>query len=115
MSQLEQLALFLLPSSALLFCACATVLGYSFIVIHCGILDKVKQSGAFFIGMGDHKIEGVWKTTESGYTCDLQFSKWTPGEPNNENNEDCAIIISWTGKWADRPCNMPFHFVCQLP
>ena len=69
-----------------------------------------------FIGMRDHTTEGVWKTDESGFRCDVQFTNWNSGQPNNAGGvEDCAAIRkSWNGMWLDIKCNKAHHFLCQV-
>ena len=64
--------------------------------------------------MRDHIIEGEWKSTESDHKCDVHFTNWRPGEPNNDGgDEDCVIINSSSGEWLDIPCSLEYHFVCQ--
>ena len=33
------------------------------------------------------------------------YNAWNSGEPNNNGNEDCAILDFHTRKWNDNPCD----------
>lgn len=37
---------------------------------------------------------------------------WNSGEPNNVNNEDCAVQLS-SGKWNDTSCTRSYRYACQ--
>lgn len=46
----------------------------------------------------------------------VSYTNWAPNEPNQHrgNEEDCAHLISSTGKWNDLPCNAKLTaFLCD--
>ncbi|KAI4876135.1 hypothetical protein NFI96_026851 [Prochilodus magdalenae] len=63
-----------------------------------------------WIGLTDTETEAVWKWVD-GSALTTQF--WWPGEPNNYNNEDCAVTsfryapAKSIPTWADIPCGFP--------
>ena len=43
------------------------------------------------------------------------FKNWQNGEPNNVNNEDCAIIVTGHDyRWNDVPCHNKYQSVCEI-
>ncbi len=69
--------------------------------------------GEWWIGLQDLVTEGSFEWTDS---TPLDFETWSPGEPNNAGEEDCAHLASWAGGlWNDIPCDVPAFYVCQLP
>ena len=38
---------------------------------------------------------------------------WNPGEPNNANNEDCAMQMGSNGRWSDVSCSLSAAYACQ--
>ena len=79
---------------------------------------SVSKELSYWIGLSDIKSEGnfIW---ESGRELSEDVSKfWNPNNPDNWNNEDCAIIYAW--HWVkghdginDRLCEDVRRFVCQ--
>lgn len=62
-----------------------------------------------WIGGTDSAQEGTWTWIDAE---PWAFTAWEPGEPNNGNNEDCAIM-KVGGKWDDHPCGNGYHYVCE--
>lgn len=78
------------------------------------LLDQERNmfgGGAWWFGYTDSAVEGVWRWDDgmgNGYV------NWSPGEPNNQNNEDCGLHNSFTnGKWNDSNCANSFKYVCE--
>ncbi|MCG3173946.1 MAG: hypothetical protein GMKNLPBB_02158 [Myxococcota bacterium] len=65
-----------------------------------------------WLGMSDWPTEGKWRYSQG---TEVTYFNWAPGEPNNQGDEDCAII-NWgqKGKWADVDCFSKFKWVCEL-
>uniref|UniRef100_A0A3B1J9W0 C-type lectin domain-containing protein n=1 Tax=Astyanax mexicanus TaxID=7994 RepID=A0A3B1J9W0_ASTMX len=68
-----------------------------------------------WIGLTDLRIEGVWKWV-NGSPLTIQF--WALGEPNDYENDDCAITgfkksTSDILVWADYPCFHPVVGICE--
>ena len=65
-------------------------------------------------------VDEAWAWQSSGQPPEQTF--WDPVEPNDDPNEgenyeeQCAVITSHSGEWADVPCDadMP-SFVCEFP
>lgn len=49
-----------------------------------------------WLGASDSEAEGVWKWVDGSL---LTFLAWTPGQPNNQDNED--YLHTWKGGWND--------------
>ena len=68
----------------------------------------------FWMGLHDKAVEGSWKYTDGTR---FDFSRWSPGEPNNSGNEDCAYFRKdtedYSQKWNDMACTRKFPFVCK--
>ncbi|XP_049328035.1 C-type lectin domain family 4 member M-like [Astyanax mexicanus] len=68
-----------------------------------------------WIGLTDEVKEGVWKWVD-GSALTTEF--WAQGEPNNYENDDCAITSFQKAKsdiltWADYPCYHPVVAICE--
>jgi len=76
-----------------------------------------------WIGVDDRDREGTFVYT--GTSQSLQYAKWHPGEPNDNNaGEDCGVFLSgvkkWikaadVGKWGDQVCSQKARYVCSEP
>jgi hypothetical protein len=76
-----------------------------------------------FIGLSDAVTEGTWLYTDGpeagqvAYTTGggtQIFSFWSPGEPNDNGNEDAALI-NWggDGSWNDINVNWSFGYIVE--
>uniref|UniRef100_A0A8B9JJG8 C-type lectin domain-containing protein n=1 Tax=Astyanax mexicanus TaxID=7994 RepID=A0A8B9JJG8_ASTMX len=68
-----------------------------------------------WIGLTDAVKEGDWKWVD-GSALTTEF--WWTGEPNNYQNDDCAIISYQKANsdiltWADYPCHHPVVGICE--
>ncbi|HWO22177.1 MAG TPA: C-type lectin domain-containing protein [Kofleriaceae bacterium] len=67
--------------------------------------------GNWWIGYSDMGIEGTWTWTNSGTS---MFANWWPNEPNDLNNEDCAVDrFNGADSWNDASCSLENPFVCE--
>ncbi|XP_058240758.1 CD209 antigen-like protein E isoform X2 [Hemibagrus wyckioides] len=77
----------------------------------------VKQLGNFeaWIGLSDREKEREWKWVD-GTPLTTAFRYWAEGEPNNADEEDCAVIYaSSTSVWNDRKCSVQLPWICEKP
>ncbi|XP_053086837.1 C-type lectin domain family 4 member C-like isoform X1 [Pangasianodon hypophthalmus] len=69
-----------------------------------------------WIGLTDRETEREFKWVDGK---PLTTAFWWDGEPNDYNNEDCAITGYSKAKsnistWADYPCNHPVVGICEM-
>ena len=74
-------------------------------------------------GASDAKHEGAWSWDagvqfwsgdESGRPVAGLFNAWIDGTPNDENNdEDCAVLLSASAGWGDRSCSAKYSYLCE--
>ncbi|KAI5628007.1 CD209 antigen-like protein D [Silurus asotus] len=65
-----------------------------------------------WLGLSDRDTEGEWKWVDG---TPLTTAFWREGEPNNLNNEDCAVIVgtaNWKS-WNDTPCSRNISWICE--
>ena len=73
------------------------------------LLNNVK-AGDFAIGLTDEVNEGKWQWVTGE---EYNYSNWSSGEPNNQGNEDYALMKS-NGKWNDGHLEREnWSFVCE--
>ncbi|XP_071355031.1 macrophage mannose receptor 1-like [Trachinotus anak] len=73
----------------------------------------LSQSG-FWIGLRDVEEEGIWKWLDGRR---LYEGYWNDGEPNNQNNEDCAATYPRSNHfmaWNDAPCSYNLKWICEM-
>ena len=64
------------------------------------------------MGLTDEIAEGIWKWSNT--SSQPKFTDWKPGEPNNDNNQDCARFEKdASGKWDDMWCNYNYLPLCE--
>ncbi|NXC50595.1 MBL protein, partial [Penelope pileata] len=72
--------------------------------------DLTGPSRQAYIGISDAQTEGRFVYQSGG---PLTYTNWKPGEPNNQGNEDCAVIEE-SGKWNDLDCsNSNILIICE--
>lgn len=73
-----------------------------------------------WIGANDIAVENEWRWADetqfwqgrsNGAVIDGLYVAWRGGEPNNDNNEDCAVLRA--NDWDDRPCGLGYRFICE--
>ena len=68
----------------------------------------------FWIGVNDMNQENKFISESSGQ--EVNFTSWSPGQPDNSNDEDCVEIWYHDNyRWNDAQCDIKFPFVCQKP
>ncbi|XP_030574618.1 C-type lectin domain family 4 member M-like [Archocentrus centrarchus] len=75
-------------------------------------LRPMSHSG-FWMGLRDADVEGVWRWLDGTR---LAEGYWNTGEPNNQNNEDCAAMYPKDNPffaWNDAPCNWNLKWICE--
>jgi len=86
---------------------------------------KVSNIETAWLGAQDLEEEGVWKWVvgsaedklESPFWSNVdgtkleKFANWRSGEPNNSNEEDCAVMMSSDGGWNDAHCDAQTYAV----
>ena len=65
-----------------------------------------------WIGQNDRDEEGTWVHTDG---TKQTWTNWIAGEPNGQNNENCAEINydAGPGEWNDGNCDTPRGYVCK--
>lgn len=71
----------------------------------------VKTDKRIWLGMDDMKKEGTFQYSDGGQ---ITYTKWHPGEPNNDQGlEDCVFMLS-DGKWNDSLCSDTGLVICEF-
>jgi RecA/RadA recombinase len=74
-----------------------------------GATDVAREGQWFWDGGAQ-----FWNGNENGKPVGGLFNAWTSGTPNDENNdEDCAVLMSATATWGDRPCSAKYAYLCE--
>ncbi|XP_075900498.1 lithostathine-like [Nelusetta ayraudi] len=77
------------------------------------VKDLIKNSDPeqeyTWIGLHDVIKEGAWMWTDGSA---VNFKVWDAGQPDNNNNEDCTMILS-NSKWNDAACQLQYPSVCK--
>jgi hypothetical protein len=74
-----------------------------------GATDSAQEDEWFWDGG-----EQFWQGNESGKPVAGLYNAWTDGTPNDENNnEDCAVLMSASATWGDRSCDAKYAYLCE--
>ncbi|VDH94672.1 Hypothetical predicted protein, partial [Mytilus galloprovincialis] len=74
-------------------------------------LARARNFPDFYIGLTDIFSEGTW-VKASSYKFQTYF-RWSPGEPNNNRDQDCAQVYRVNSKMDDVWCSENRNFVCE--
>jgi hypothetical protein len=83
-----------------------------------------------WLGASDDEVEGEWRWLDgalfwmggrTGASVGGLYSNWGTMEPNDANNgEDCALMLTESGRWNDGTCpnfttlpEFPWGFACE--
>ncbi|XP_070776968.1 CD209 antigen-like protein C [Enoplosus armatus] len=75
--------------------------------------DSSNQMMGYWIGLRDVHKEGTWKWLDGTR---LVEGYWNDGEPNNVNNEDCAVVYprkNFFKAWNDVKCEAKQKWICE--
>eukprot|EP00058_Branchiostoma_floridae_P019106 XP_002604595.1 hypothetical protein BRAFLDRAFT_92818 [Branchiostoma floridae] len=76
----------------------------------------VSPSAGFWFGLHDRRIEGKFEWVDG--TALGRYNSWSPGQPDNFNNEDCVHYFyadpTRTKRWNDAYCGQLLGFICQV-
>jgi Lectin C-type domain len=75
-----------------------------------GATDSVKEGDWYWDGVGGFLF---WRGEENGAAIGGNFNAWAVQTPNNNNNEDCAVMNPTTAAWGDRNCFAYYTYVCE--
>lgn len=76
-----------------------------------GVISKNKEPA--WMGLSDLKQEGMWQWVDGSPLSDSFRKYWKKGEPNNDENEDCAEFSD--GGWNDNKCGSKIFWICKKP
>ena len=78
--------------------------------IHVNLVADTSPKYIYIDGT-DAAKEGTFVSSVTGAA--LEHIRWSGGEPNNWDNEDCLNILSDTGLMNDMKCSEPLPSVCE--
>lgn len=63
-----------------------------------------------FLGVTDERTEGTFRYANRD---PIKYSNWSPGEPNQQGEEDC-VEMQLNGKWNDKNCKETRLNICEI-
>ena len=70
-----------------------------------------------YTGWTDDLVEGIWTKhfNDSEKLEDSSFQPWSPGEPNGDQKENCALLVDNEETWDDISCDRRACILCDIP
>ena len=70
------------------------------------------NGASVWIGLHDIRIEKKFRWIDKS---DVDYTKWAPGEPNDDGNKNEDCVITWINNqyWNDGECHWNDEFVCK--
>ena len=82
-------------------------------------LEKISliTESRVYVGLSDAITEDVWVWADGrGMTQNQRTGLFKDGEPNNSNNEDCALLWNnYDTQLNDDKCSISRQYVCEIP
>ncbi|KAH3713081.1 C-type lectin domain family 17, member A-like isoform X2 [Dreissena polymorpha] len=76
------------------------------------LAGEAKRLNQYYrIGLNDLAEEGQWVWSHS--LRHAEFTKWTPGEPDNWTNDENCAQLRPDGDWNDIPCSQLKNYICE--
>ncbi|XP_043911764.1 pulmonary surfactant-associated protein D-like [Protopterus annectens] len=76
------------------------------------IEEIVKQSNKVaWLAISDEKIEGRFVYLDGN---PIKYSKWNPGEPNDDHRVEDCVEMQTTGRWNDKSCSELRLVICEF-
>ena len=62
-------------------------------------------------------VEGTWTKNfnDSEKLENSAFQPWSPGEPNGNEKENCALLVNEEETWDDVSCDRRACIICDMP
>ncbi|XP_046491216.1 hemolymph lipopolysaccharide-binding protein-like [Neodiprion pinetum] len=78
---------------------------------------KAMNPNPNYVSLGFHDLyeEGHYVTIHGQTLARAGFNEWADGEPNNDAGSGNCGSLHLSGGLNDHICNIPHHFICELP
>lgn len=74
------------------------------------LMKLVAENQTVWIGVNDIQKENVFKNSDASA---VDFFKWGPKQPNNEEHNENCVEVDHKGFWNDKLCIITRPFVCK--
>ncbi|ELT87725.1 hypothetical protein CAPTEDRAFT_78188, partial [Capitella teleta] len=71
--------------------------------ISCGV------NGSMYLGLTSNGIGWVWDDDST-----FDFNNWGTGEPSDDSDSRCVVLVTPEKVWNDVPCNITAGYICKL-
>ena len=79
--------------------------------VYYSLSDVMGDVGMSWIGLYHYTGDEPWGWTDGS---DYDFEYWAPGQPNDPDNELCALKQKeGDGRYHDYPCDSSFNYACE--